>query len=130
MPIPVEDLLVSVVADAAWGNAKEQPWIEDSPEDYWQEQADGWVRHHAQPRRTPSTQEQHQPDRIYLTEYRTVVKFGYGGGWHYVEGGHRRQVVGCQRHQSDPGRSLDREQLLPEVQEGEAAGEQVALKPK
>ncbi|CAE7287724.1 unnamed protein product [Symbiodinium microadriaticum] len=59
--ISEEDLLVSVVADAAWGNAKEQPWIEDSPEDYWQEQADGAA---------PAG-----PDLHDLTEYRTVVKF-------------------------------------------------------
>ena len=52
MPIPWQDLRISVVTDAAWGNAKETPWIEDSPEDYWQELPDRWIRHHVQSRRT------------------------------------------------------------------------------
>ena len=52
MPIPWERLRVSVVTDAAWGNAKDGLWIEDSEEDYWQETSDHWIRHHSQDRRT------------------------------------------------------------------------------
>ncbi|CAE7728927.1 unnamed protein product [Symbiodinium sp. CCMP2456] len=78
MPIPVEGLRVSVVTDAAWGNAKEQPWIEDHPADCWEEQKDCWIRHHVHPRRTtfrpggaPSG-----PDLHDLTEDRKTVEFG------------------------------------------------------
>ena len=43
-----------VVTDAAWGNAL-QPEITDgkkgSLQDYWEERADRWVRHHRQPRK-------------------------------------------------------------------------------
>ncbi|CAE7177843.1 RE1 [Symbiodinium pilosum] len=52
MPIPWQDLRISVVTDAAWGNTKETPWIEDNPADHWQELPDRWIRHHVQARRT------------------------------------------------------------------------------
>ena len=45
-PIPWQDLRISVVTDAAWGNAKESVWLEDSMEDSWEELEDRWVRHH------------------------------------------------------------------------------------
>ncbi|CAE7803733.1 unnamed protein product [Symbiodinium sp. KB8] len=64
--ISEEDLRVSVVTDAAWGNAKEKPWIEDSPDDYWEEQADGAA---------PAG-----PDLHDLTEERTIVKFDTADG--------------------------------------------------
>ncbi|CAE7370323.1 unnamed protein product [Symbiodinium necroappetens] len=90
MPIPIEDLRVSVVTDAAWGNAKEQPWIEDSPDDYWEEQVDGWIRHHVQPRRTtfhPGAAPA-GPDLHDLTEYRTIVKFDTA-----ADGTMRKEVI-------------------------------------
>ena len=77
MPIPVEDLRVSVVTDAAWGNAREQPWIEDNAEDYWEEQGDCWIRHHVHPRRTtfhPGAAS-HGPDLHDLTEERSITKY-------------------------------------------------------
>ena len=52
MPIPWRDLRVSVVSDAAWGNAKEAIWIENSEEDEWEETATHWIRHHRTERRT------------------------------------------------------------------------------
>ncbi|CAE7471087.1 GIP [Symbiodinium natans] len=52
MPIAPERLRISVVTDAAWGNTRDQPWIEDHPDDYWEETEGEWVRHHVQPRRT------------------------------------------------------------------------------
>ncbi|OLQ01053.1 hypothetical protein AK812_SmicGene16199 [Symbiodinium microadriaticum] len=52
MPIPWHRLRVSVVTDAAWGNAKDGVWIEDDPDDWWEEQETSWVRHHVAPRRT------------------------------------------------------------------------------
>ncbi|OLQ12022.1 Retrovirus-related Pol polyprotein from transposon TNT 1-94 [Symbiodinium microadriaticum] len=52
MPIPWKDLRISTVTDAAWGNAKETPWLEDHPDDYWEETTTEWRRHHVQPRRT------------------------------------------------------------------------------
>ena len=77
MPIPVEDLRVSVVTDAAWGNAREQPWLEDHAEDYWEEQDDCWIRHHVHPRRTtfhPGAAS-HGPDLHDLTEERSITKY-------------------------------------------------------
>ena len=52
MPIPWRDLRVSVVTDAAWGNARESAWLEDHPDDHWEETETAWIRHHVQPRRT------------------------------------------------------------------------------
>ncbi|CAE7259161.1 RE1, partial [Symbiodinium sp. CCMP2456] len=52
MPIPWQDLRVSVVSDAAWGNAKEALWIEASSEDFWEETETQWIRHHQGERRT------------------------------------------------------------------------------
>ena len=52
MPIPWQDLRVSVVTDAAWGNSKDQIWIETSEEDFWEETPTEWIRHHRMPRRT------------------------------------------------------------------------------
>ena len=52
MPVPWERLRVSVVTDAAWGNAKDKLWLEDSPEDFWEETETCWIRHHKAPRRT------------------------------------------------------------------------------
>ena len=52
MPIPWQRLRVSVVTDAAWGNAKDCVWLEDSSEDWWEETATAWIRHHVAPRRT------------------------------------------------------------------------------
>ena len=46
MPIPWERLRVSVVTDAAWGNSKDKLWLEDSPEDYWEETSECLIRHH------------------------------------------------------------------------------------
>ncbi|CAE7233307.1 unnamed protein product [Symbiodinium sp. CCMP2456] len=77
MPIPVESLRGSVVTDAAWGNAKEQPWVEDHPEDYWEEQADRWTRYHMHPRRTtfhPGAAPG-GPDLHDLVEGRMITKF-------------------------------------------------------
>ena len=52
MPIPWKNLRVSVVTDAAWGNTKEFIWIEDHPDDVWEEHPDRWIRYHNHPRRT------------------------------------------------------------------------------
>ena len=52
MPIPWSRLRVSVVTDASWGNAKDGLWLEDAPEDSWEETEDCWIRHHRAPRRT------------------------------------------------------------------------------
>ena len=52
MPIPWHRLRVSVVTDAAWGNAKDCVWIEDNESDWWEETEDAWIRHHTAPRRT------------------------------------------------------------------------------
>ncbi|CAE7497148.1 RE1 [Symbiodinium sp. CCMP2592] len=52
MPIDWKNLRVSVVTDAAWGNSREQIWIENSEEDFWEETDKEWVRHHKAPRRT------------------------------------------------------------------------------
>ncbi|CAE7350468.1 RE1 [Symbiodinium sp. CCMP2456] len=52
MPIPWRDLRVSVVSDAAWGNAKDALWIENSTEDFWEETDTKWIRHHQGERRT------------------------------------------------------------------------------
>ena len=52
MPIPWDQLRVSVVRDAAWGNARDSAWVEDHPDDRWEELEDRWIRHHRQPRRT------------------------------------------------------------------------------
>ncbi|CAE7252114.1 RE1 [Symbiodinium sp. CCMP2592] len=74
MPIPVENLRVSVVTDAAWGNSKEQPWIEDHSEDFWEETEESWIRHHVHPRRTtfhPGA----SPDGPDLVELRVTTKF-------------------------------------------------------
>ena len=52
MPIPWNQLRVSVVTDAAWGNARDSAWVEDHPDDSWEELEDRWIRRHRQPRRT------------------------------------------------------------------------------
>ncbi|CAE7894304.1 GIP, partial [Symbiodinium necroappetens] len=52
MPIDWRNLRVSVVTDAAWGNSRDQLWIENSEEDFWEETSTEWVRHHKTPRRT------------------------------------------------------------------------------
>ena len=54
MPIPWRSLRISAVTDAAWGNAKDQPWLEDHPDDYWEETA-----HHAR----PTSQHDRESDR-------------------------------------------------------------------
>ena len=77
MPIPLSSLRVSVVTDAAWGNTKDQAWIEDSPDDYWEEQPTCWVRHHVQPRRTtfhPGAA-QGGPDLHAISNKRSINKF-------------------------------------------------------
>ena len=43
---------MSVVTDAAWGNAKERTWLEDSAEGQWEETPEAWIRHHRGLRRT------------------------------------------------------------------------------
>ena len=77
MPIPVESLRVSVVTDAAWGNSRETPWLEDHPDDYWEEKPECWIRHHVQPRRTtyhPGSSPD-GPDLHRLSGKRTIYKF-------------------------------------------------------
>ena len=77
MPIPLHNLRVSLVTDAAWGNTKDRAWIEDSPEDYWEEQSNYWVRHHVKPRRTtfhPGAA-QGGPDLHAIMTKRTTQKF-------------------------------------------------------
>ncbi|CAE7655231.1 RE1 [Symbiodinium sp. CCMP2592] len=37
MPIPWKSLRISAATDAAWGNAKDMPWLENHPDDYWEE---------------------------------------------------------------------------------------------
>ncbi|CAE7336134.1 unnamed protein product, partial [Symbiodinium sp. CCMP2456] len=77
MPIPWERLRVSVVTDAAWGNAKDCVWIEDNESDWWEETSESWVRHHAAPRRTafhPGAAPD-GPDLHQLTGHRHTVMF-------------------------------------------------------
>ena len=62
------------MTDAAWGNAKDQPWLEDHPDDYWEETDQEWRRHHVQPRRTtfhPGAAKD-GPDLHCITEFRAT----------------------------------------------------------
>ncbi|CAE7339944.1 unnamed protein product, partial [Symbiodinium pilosum] len=47
MPIPWDQLWVSVVTDASWGYSKDKLWLEDSCDDYWEETEKEWIQHHA-----------------------------------------------------------------------------------
>ncbi|CAE7770550.1 RE2 [Symbiodinium sp. CCMP2456] len=51
-PIPLERLRVSVVTDAAWGNATSNESPEGSTGDYWVETPTQWVRYHKKARRS------------------------------------------------------------------------------
>lgn len=48
-PIPLEHLRVGTVTDASWANVRLDETIPS--EDFWEEKADRWIRHHVQPRR-------------------------------------------------------------------------------
>lgn len=52
MPIPIHNLRVGVTTDASWGNAKDRLRLEDSKNDFWEEEERYWVRHHRDPRKT------------------------------------------------------------------------------
>ena len=52
MPTPWHRLRVSVVTNAAWGNAKDCTWIEDNSDDWREERETSRIRHHVAPRRT------------------------------------------------------------------------------
>ena len=50
--IPISDLRVGVISDASWGNAKGEKTLENSKNDWWEESATTWTRHHVDPRST------------------------------------------------------------------------------
>ncbi|CAL1148194.1 unnamed protein product [Cladocopium goreaui] len=52
MPIKPKNLRVGIITDASWGNAKQQRFLEESTEDFWEEQKTCWIRHHRTPRNT------------------------------------------------------------------------------
>eukprot|EP00439_Symbiodinium_sp_Y106_P005857 s5960_g1.t1 len=82
MPIPWKDLRISAVTDAAWGNAKDVPWLEDHPDDYWEETNTEWRRHHLHPRRTtfhPGAAKG-GPDLHDITEHRVTNVWRAGEG--------------------------------------------------
>eukprot|EP00435_Cladocopium_sp_Y103_P050254 s2395_g15.t1 len=52
MPIQPKNLRVGIITDASWGNARQQRFLEESTDDFWEEQETCWVRHHRTPRST------------------------------------------------------------------------------
>ena len=81
MPIPWDQLRVSVVTDASWGNSKDKLWLEDSSDDYWEETETEWIRHHVSPRRTtfhPGASPQGPDLHLLLPERRTEIYNDHG----------------------------------------------------
>ena len=81
MPIPWDQLRVSVVTDASWGNSKDKLWLEDSSDDYWEEIEAEWIRHHVSPRRTtfhPGASPQGPDLHLLLPERRTEIYNDHG----------------------------------------------------
>ena len=50
--IPLERLRVGVATDMSWGNSRDRQQLEEGEEDFWEETAAFWIRHHVTPRRT------------------------------------------------------------------------------
>ena len=81
MPIPWDQLWVSVVTDASWGYSKDKLWLEDCSDDYWEETEKVWIQHHVSPRRTtfhPGVSP-HGPDvHLLLPDRRTEIYSDHG----------------------------------------------------